>query len=46
MPRSVVIALGVLLWAAFIAVFALHIAVDDPMGPTTDAWLAVLEGKK
>ena len=20
--------------------------VDDPMGPTTDAWLAVLEGKK
>ena len=33
MPRTVVIALGVLLWAAFIAVFALHIAANDPSGP-------------
>jgi hypothetical protein len=33
MPRTVVIALGVLLWSAFIAVFALHVAADDPSGP-------------
>ena len=33
MPRTVVIALGVLLWAAFIAVFALHLAAGDPWGP-------------
>jgi len=33
MPRTVVIALGVLLWAAFIAVFALHVVADDPSAP-------------
>jgi hypothetical protein len=33
MPRSLVIALGILLWAAFIAVFALHVAAEDPIGP-------------
>lgn len=33
MPRTVVIALGILLWAAFIAVFALHVAADDPSAP-------------
>ena len=33
MPRTVVIALGILLWAAFIAVFALHLAFDDPWIP-------------
>jgi hypothetical protein len=33
MPRSLVIALGILLWAAFIAVFALHVATEDPIGP-------------
>jgi len=33
MPRSLVIALGVLLWAAFIAVFALHVAAEDPIAP-------------
>jgi len=33
MPRTVVIALGVLLWAAFIAVFVLHYAAGDPSAP-------------
>ena len=33
MPRSLVIALGILLWAAFIAVFALHVVAEDPIGP-------------
>ena len=33
MPRSLVIALGIVLWAAFIAVFALHVVADDPAGP-------------
>ena len=33
MPRSLVIALGILLWAAFFAVFALHIAAEDPIAP-------------
>jgi len=33
MPRSLVNALGIVMWTAFIAVFALHIAADDPIGP-------------
>jgi hypothetical protein len=33
MPRSLVIAMGIVLWAAFIAVFALHVAAEDPLGP-------------
>ena len=33
MPRTVVIALGVLLWAAFIAVFAMHYVAGDPTAP-------------
>src|SRR6185295_2617949 len=33
MSRTVVIALGVLLWAAFIAVFVLHYAAGDPAAP-------------
>jgi hypothetical protein len=33
MPRSLVIVLGIVLWTAFIAVFALHVAAHDPIAP-------------